>query len=314
MLVGCGALCACGGGGSGPADGGRDALASIDAAVDAPVTADLAPDAPPDAAPDVMPDLKPDLMPDLGIPCGDAGECTSPLACCGLCVDTHKDPRNCGGCGTRCTAMQFCTGTACSELSFANVCSNPNVTVIKDQYDTDNAAAARIASALMATCMPAPTVVEKDQSAEGVLDLEGRPMAGGSTTYVNGGGSFGQRLIDYLDKTGLTPLFLTGDATNVGFRNRLTGENVAWPLRSALTEGHDFFLVELTVEPQGGTLSVAAMGLLAPGTTAAAYWVSTEMIPKRAMYPDTWYVFEWTDNGDKLPGGADTFTMVAHGK
>jgi len=308
-VVALGVLAACSAGGNPKPDGGADALAPADTGSDAAVDAPLSPD----LAPDLMPDLKPDLMPDLGIPCGDGGECQGPLSCCGFCVDIHKDPRNCGACGTRCSTVQFCTGTACPELSFANVCSNPNVTVVKDPFETDNNAASLIGKALASSCMPPPTVVEKDQASPDVLDGDGRPLAGGSTSYISAGGAFGQHLIDYLDKAGITPLYITGDATNVGFRDRNGKDAISAP-RPTLTDTHDFFLVQLSVEPVSGTLSIAAMGLFAPGTTAAGFWVSTEMVPKRASYPDAWYVFEWTDTGDKLPNAADTFTMVAHGK
>jgi hypothetical protein len=288
-------------------DGGRDATAADGGAADVPVGSDL--------APDLMPDLAPDLAPDLGIPCGDGGECTMGGTCCSsFCVNTGKDPRNCGACGKTCASAEFCTGTSCNGLSFANVCDNPNVIVVKDPFDTDNSAASKIGAALMSGCMPAPMVVEKDQSAEGVLDPAGRPLAGGSVSYVTGGGAFGQHLIDYMDKTALTPVYLFGDADKLGFRVRTTGQDAISAPRAMVNDGHDYFLVEVSVEPIDGSLSIAAMGLLAPGTSAAGYFVPTEMIPKRATYPDTWYVFEWTDSGDKTPDATDTFTMVAHGR
>ena len=310
VVGGGGVLVACSTGGStASSDAGPYATLPVDGAgvADVPVSADL--------APDLMVDAMPDLMPDSGIPCGDGGECSASLSCCAaFCVDTHKDPRNCGGCGTACGSTRFCTGTACSETVFPNVCDNPNAIVIKDAFDTDNTAAARIGAALMATCMPATAIAEKDQSAPDLLDPAGRPLAGGSTTYLSGGGSFGQRLIDYMDKAALTPMYITGDGTNLTFRNRMTSQDVVSAPTSTLTDGHDYFLVEVAVEPTSGTLVLASMGLLAPGTAAAGFWVSTEMVPKRAMYPDTWYVFEWTDSGDKIPNAAETFRLVAHGR
>jgi hypothetical protein len=271
-----------------------------------------------DAGVDLAPDLMPDLMPDMGIPCGDGGdggECTMALSCCSsFCVNTGTDPRNCGACGTACSTAQFCTGTACSELSFANVCANPNLIVLTDLYDTDNIAGRNIGAALTSSCMPAPALMEKSQVAEGVLDIVGRPLAGGSTSFVSGGGSFGQQIIQYLDKAGVTPAYVGGDADNVWFRVRMTDQNAVSAPRSTLNDSHDFFLVEVSAEPIGGSLSIAALGMFAPGTAAAGYFVPTEMIPKRASYPDAWYVFEWTDSGDKVPNAADTFTLVAHGR
>jgi hypothetical protein len=258
--------------------------------------------------------VPPDVMPDSAIPCSDAGECGPSLTCCGgVCVDLVHDPRHCGACGHACGTTQFCTGTACSEGTFSHVCDNPNATIVKDPYDIDNAAASQIGGALTMACVPPTKVVMQDQGAAGVLDPAGRPLAGGSTSYLTGGGAFGQRLVDYLDKAALSPLYLTSDGTYFGFRNRITGADVVAALRPTLTESHDYFLVELVVEPTSGTLTIASLGLFAPGTTAAGYWVSTEMIPKRDSYPDRWYVFEWTDSGDKVPNAADTFSLVAHG-
>jgi len=162
--------------------------------------------------------------------------------------------------------------------------------------------------------MPAPTVTEKDQTAVGVLDPDGRPLAGGSTSYISGGGAFGQDLIEYLDKAGVTPIYLTGDGAQYTFRSRQTGQDVVAAPVGTLSDGHDFFLVQLVVEPISGTLSIETMGMLAPGTVAGGFWVASDMVPKRAMYPDTWYLFEWTDSGDKVPDATDTFRMVSHGR
>lgn len=314
VVSGAGVLAACSGGGSSaPRDGGPDATLPGDGprAADVPVGIDLAPDLMVDA----MPDLKPDLKPDTGIPCGDGGECSASLSCCAsFCVDTRKDPNHCAACGTACGSKRFCSGTACREVVFSSICDNPSAVVIKDPFDLDNMAAARIGAALMAACMPAPAVVEKDQGAPDVLDPEGRPLAGGSTSYLTGGGAFGQRLIEYLDKAALTPLWITGDGTNITFRNRMTGQDVVTAPRTTLNDGHDYFLVEVVVEPESGTLVIAVMGLLAPGTAAAGFWVSTEMVPKYTTLTDAWYVFEWTDSGDQIPNAADTFRLIAQGR
>jgi len=318
VVSGSGVFAACGSGSStAPRDGGLDGPRLVDApsAADVPVGTDLAPDLMVDARPDLMVDVMPDLMPDSGIPCGDGGECSASLSCCAtFCVDTRKDPHHCGACGTACGASSFCTGTACSPVVFPSVCDNPNALVVKDPHEPDNIAAARIGAALMATCMPATVIAEKDQEAPGVLDPAGRPLGGGSTSYVVGGGPFGQRLLGYLDKAGLTSVYITGDGTNITFRSRMTSQDVVAAPTTTLTAGHDYFLVEVVAEPISGTLVIAAMGMLAPGTSAAGFWVSTEMVPKRAMFPDSWYVFEWTDSGDQVPNAADAFRMIANGR
>jgi hypothetical protein len=312
----------CGGGTNGPAshDGGRDGDSAIamDAAADAPITPDAAADAPPlDAAVDVPPDAPPDVreqLLDAAEPCTEGGTCAGSGMCCGgVCVDVSKDPRHCGACDRTCSVTQFCTGSACNETVFANVCGNPNGTVIKDMYDADNNAATAVGTALMMSCTPPTMVVTRDQGEPGVLSAGGRPLAGSGTTYLIGGGNFGQRAVDYLDKTDMTPVFLTGDSTNIQLHNRGTGAVVLSAAISTLTDAHDYFYVQMFVEPLSGTLCVSAVGMYPQGTVAGGFWLSAEIIPKRAMYTDTWYAYEWTDSGDKIPNAADTFRLVTSG-
>jgi len=315
-VVVCASSMGCGGGSTSAHDAGLDA-GSVDAAVDTAVDA-FVPPVVPDAAIDVAPDAPPDVreqLADAAISCTEAGTCAAPGTCCnGICVDISKDPRHCGMCGRACTAAQFCTGSACAEAIFANVCGNPNATVVKDIYPADNDAAAAIGAALMMSCTPPTVVVARDQGEAGVLSGGGRPLAGAGTSYLIGGGNFGQHAVDYLDKTDMTPVFLTGNDTNIIFHNRATGEVVASAPSNTLTDGHDFFYVQLFVEPLSGTLCVSAIGMHAQGTVAGGFWLSTEMIPKRAMYTDTWYAYEWTDSGDNKPSATDTFRLVAHGR
>jgi hypothetical protein len=83
---------------------------------------------------------------------------------------------------------------------------------------------------------------------------------------------------------------------------------------SNLTQHHDYFYIELVVEPQSGTLCLGAVGILDPGTTAAGYWIANQVVPNRASYPDAWYVYEWTDtNNDGVADTGDTFALIAHG-
>ena len=53
---------------------------------------------------------------------------------------------------------------------------------------------------------------------------------------------------------------------------------------TALTAHHDFFYVQLSVEPKSGTLCFSAVGMLSPGTAAAGYYAGVELIPNRAKY------------------------------
>jgi hypothetical protein len=311
---------------SGGGDSGHDAGPSLpDSGLDATVTdagtnSDAAPDTGVDAGLDAGPEAS-SLVPcdmDAEADAADAEVCSGPstMACCsGFCVDTALDPRNCGQCGVACTAHQFCTGVQCDDAVVANVCGNPSATVVLDIYGADDEGGTAIGVALAAICTPPTNVVYRNEDAGGVTDpTTGRPITGVGNTFVTGGGGYGHVGIAYLDMMNLTPLFpsVTGDEYDVVERS--TGTNVVSTTFEALTSQHDYFYIELAVEPISGTLSVSGVGLLAPGTVAAGYYLGAVVIPNRASYPNNWYLFEWTDtNGDSIANAGDTFTQVATG-
>lgn len=49
------------------------------------------------------------------VPCGGPGQpcCSGKVSCGDVCVDTASDPRNCGGCGKRCSINATCSGGVC---------------------------------------------------------------------------------------------------------------------------------------------------------------------------------------------------------
>jgi hypothetical protein len=248
--------------------------------------------------------------------CHSAATCSgsSTEACCGgYCVDTAKDPTNCGKCGNACGAKQFCTGTACDNVSMASVCQNAMGTVATDPYAEDSQAGAAMGAALMANCKPPTMILQTSQSAEGVLDPEsGRPITGPGNTLITGGGGFGQNGVKYME-TSITPLYLWSDGTTGQIRMR-SGQALVTTAVSALTAHHDFFYVQVSVEPFSGTLCFSAVGMFAPGTAAAGYYVGTQIIPNRSKYPSTWYVYEWDDtNNDAIANAGDAFTQVMAG-
>ncbi len=311
------------------ADGGADAPSSVqpdgsnDAQQDAPSDAqqDAPSDAPSDAqqdgasdaASDAAPDAAPLISCDAQTPCADSGA----LTCCGgFCVDTSKDPANCGQCGNACSVTQFCDGTGCDDAILANVCDNPSGTVVLDPYAVDDQAGIAMGTALTSYCVSPPTLVQLSQDAGGVVDPgTGRPITGVGNTFIAGGGSFGQNGIAYIELSApISPVYLHTDGTTAHITVRATATDVVDTLNANLTAQHDFFYVQLAVEPQSGTLCFSAVGIEAPGTQAAGYYVSAVIGPALSTYTKTWYVFEWADtNVDSTADDGDTFTLLASG-
>ena len=290
----------------GSSDGGGGDAATADAAIgDAAIGDGAIVDASPDAAVAIACDV------DAQSPCGDAGV----LTCCnGTCVNTAADPMNCGACANACTSTQFCTGTKCDDLIVANICDNPNATISLDPYTADNTAGAAIGTGL-AACTPAVTVTQVNQSDGGIVDpVTGRPITGVGNMFVTGGGGFGQLGDHYLDSQALTRLYVTADGVTEQIVDRTTGMNLVDEVDTDLTLHHDFFYVQLTVEPISGTLCFMGVGMLQYGTAAAGYYVGAVMIPNLPSYTDAWYVYEWTDtNNDGIANDGDTFTMTNSG-
>jgi hypothetical protein len=244
------------------------------------------------------------------------GPCPDAMTCCsGWCTDTTKDPQNCGSCGNACTLSQFCTGTACDNAILENVCANAHATVVLDQYPVDNEAGAALGAGLANGCMPPVTVSATPQDSGLAQDLAtGRPLTGPGNTLVAGGGFFGQKAVAYMETNKIAPLSLGTDGTNAWIRNTKTGTNVVLVPNAMLTSQHDYFALEVTVEPTSGTLCFFGYGMLAPGTAAAGYYFQNDVIANRAMFPGAWYVYEWTDTDKSgAPSAGDTFSPIANG-
>lgn len=246
----------------------------------------------------------------------DASTCSSgsPTCCSGACTNTTLDPNNCGGCGVACGTTKFCSGVACNAAVIANLCDNPRATVVYDPYAVDNQATLGVGSALLQYCMPDGGIAQVYETDAGDGPLW-RPSTGVGNTYVAMGGSFGQHGVAYLDENQISTIYLVTDGTTAWFDNRKTLAAVVTTLVSALSVHHDYFFLQVTVEPVTGTLEFMGVGVLGPGTQAAGYYAAAVVVPNYATYTDAWYAYEWTDtNNDATANAGDTFTLIAHGK
>jgi hypothetical protein len=114
-----------------------------------------------------------------------------------------------------------------------------------------------------------------------------------------------------------TPIYFESDGISTYFWRRRDGSTAAKLASSACTAKYDQFLVELVTDPMSGTLSLIGYGACVGGlgTRGAAWYYANVMLPDRMKYPDSWYVFEWTDgDGDGQAGMKDTFKILASGK
>jgi hypothetical protein len=250
--------------------------------------------------------------------CGACGHsCDTGAGCCeGQCkrLDTSTD---CGACGNSCETGDFCDGTQCNPPTYPNFCANTTVYEIYDGTADDNHAADVMASTITANCPSTVMVKAVNQTDATLVDqATGRPLAGTGVTYVLGGGPFPNKPLRYLERTEkITKIYFDNDGINYYWRNR-TGTAVVTMPGSQCSTHADQFLIELATDPTSGTLTLAGYGACptGKGTLAAAWYYAHVLLPNRAQYPDSWYVFRWSDaDNNSTPSTGDTFTKLAHG-
>ena len=251
--------------------------------------------------------------------CGACGNVCSGGACCsGACsgLDTLTD---CGACGNGCDNGDFCDGTQCNAPVYPNFCANKNVYVIYDGITADNTAADVMASTITSNCPPDVVVHTANQTDPTLVDqTTGQPLGGGGVTYVLGGGPFPSKPLKWLEQTQqVTRIYFDApDGINYVWRERPNATPVATMPGASCSAHADQFVSELVTDPMSGTLSLVGYGACSggKGTDAAAYYYANVMLPNRASYPDSWYVFGWADtDNDATPNAGDTFTILAHG-
>jgi hypothetical protein len=246
-------------------------------------------------------------------------DCHGGQHCCDhACIDTDT-LANCGTCGNACATGDFCDGTQCNAPVYPNFCANKQVYVIHDGITADQNAADLMASTITANCPPDVMVHTANQTDPALVDqVTGQPLAGSGVTYVLGGGPFPNKPLKWLEQThAVTKIYFDApDGINFYWRARATTQPVAMMPGSDCSAHADQFLTELVTDPMSGTLSLVGYGACSggKGTLAAAYYYANVLLPNKASYPDSWYVFGWADtNGNSTPDAGDTFTVLAHG-
>lgn len=250
--------------------------------------------------------------------CGSDADCGTGQACCSNTCKPLDTLTDCGSCGNACGSGEFCSGTACEAPTYPNFCDNKNVYVIHDGITADNHAADVMASTITANCPPDVIVHTADQTDPTLVDqMTGQPLGGGGVTYVLGGGPFPNKPLKWLERTNdITKIYFDApDGVNFYWRDR-TGTAVAQMPGAQCSAHRDQFITELVTDPTSGTLSLIGYGACSGGhgTLASAWFYANVILPARASYPDSWYVYDWTDtDNDGAPSAGDTFSVLAHG-
>lgn len=251
--------------------------------------------------------------------CSVDNDCGVNQSCCNhVCIDTTT-LANCGACGNTCAQGDFCDGSQCNAPTYPNFCANTTVYVIHDGITADQNAADLMASTITANCPSTVMVHTANQTDASLVDqTTGQPLAGAGVTYVFGGGPFANKPIKWLEQTQVATkvYFSAPDGVNYDWMKRGVTTPVASMPAATCSTHVDQFVTELVTDPMSGTLSLVGYGACTggKGTLAAAYFYANVILPNKATYPDSWYVFSWSDtNNNATPDAGDTFTVQAHG-
>jgi hypothetical protein len=258
--------------------------------------------------------------------CTGPSGCANGFDCCtGHCTDLARDIRHCGGCGSACDANQFCGSSGCDLVTIANVCDNAATTKVLNTFTADSASNAVIQAGLVANCTPVPTTGSIQQADGGLINpTTGQPVAAGGNLLTVAGGYYVHKVVDYLDRMRITPVYLfqngtdywryyrRGGGTDAGADGGSSDALVAEMAWTDSSTTHDLIAIELVRDPASGTLVLIAFGQYAESTAAAAAYVANQMLPvaNRSSYDKSWYVYEWTAASE---AGPETYTLKASG-
>lgn len=258
-----------------------------------------------------------DTITDCGT-CGTA--CGAGQGCCTGQCRALNTLTNCGTCGTACGVDQFCDGMTCRNQTFPEFCANHSVYAIRDGIALDDAATNVLASTIQQNCSSQTTIQYGPQTnTSWVNQTTGALLLGGGSTVVTAGGPFPNKPVKWLERTQMVTkvYFATNGVDTFYFKRRSDDSVVVSRASTWCNVNRDVFLVHLATDPSSSTLALIAYGLCSPGNgtqTGAWYWANV-MLPNRATYTDSWYLYEWIDtNMNSLPDMTDTFTRLASGR
>jgi hypothetical protein len=273
------------------------------------------------------------------VPAGDAGDGGDATASDGsseAAVETDGAPEGAAADGgspdadSSSSAAADGNGARCESATFANLCHNPSATVFLDQYPPDNQSALMMANALQNACritIISPATDDAGAVADpNVIDPgSGQPKTGIGNLCLIGGGSYGQRAVGYLESHSLNNVVGVSGNNDAGvFSSYFIDRTVPSAPKTIAVEApysptnntHDYFVLQLSVDPASASVCLQAFGMTAQGTLAAGYYAAKHLIENGAYATSTksWFVYEWTDEDDGgVPDDSDTYALVASG-
>src|SRR5262249_48471316 len=158
---------------------------------------------------------------------------------------------------------QFCGNTGCHTATIANLCESATATFLLDGLSVDEATVPLVHDGFVATCSPSTTPKTVAQASAGTVNpTTGRPVVGSGNLQVVGGGTYGQKLMNYLESSGLTAVYNTYDGSTAQFNVRSGGGStvVVNATAAQLTDSHSYFVIETVADPATGTLTLGTYG------------------------------------------------------
>lgn len=235
-------------------------------------------------------------------------------------MDVTRDVDHCGACGgddspNTCSVNEFCGTAGCNDATIANVCDTALLTVVEDGLGPDEASAAALAAALVASCDPAPETRTVDEATTDALNTStGRPVIGGGEVLVIAGGPFGQAVMGYLEEQRIAPVYAGVSGENYLLRLSSDDTTLGSIPSSSSDDTHDLLLIEVVRDPASGTFLLVSYGFNEYGTAAAVWYLENVMVPAPlSTYDRRYYVIEWTDDGDAAPSAGDTYDVLTSG-
>lgn len=276
------------------------------------------------------------LVPDAaeqaaGTACTTDANCTAPEIC-NTYLKTCQPLLNVNG---RCKVNRECKYGKCDKVLsrcaavMANVCAvatGKKAAIADDwsaaptQFGDDMAAGAAFDRALK-KCGTATAPFATRTAAQATLLEAGtnKPKIGPTELLAVPGGPYGQLGARYMDSAAppanLAAVTTSGwDSAPAFIKRADSSVIVSVPYSELGTGKHDAFLVHVLTEQTTRTPFLNVYGLYGKGTVAGAWFLENKIVPSRATYTKTWYVYEWKDTDAVAgPSAGDTFTLKGSG-